>query len=53
MYWTNREGYQWNWQHDTRSWVEGKWGNVETIEPEENLVLTTDQISNLTTAQLV
>jgi len=53
----DREGYQWNWQHDTRSWVEGKWGNVETtaetIQPEEILVLTTDHISNLTTAQLV
>ena len=53
----DREGYQWNWQHDTRSWVEGKWGNVETtvetIDSELIVVLTTDQISNLTTAQLV
>ena len=49
----DREGYQWNWQHDTRSWVEGKWGNVETIEPEEILVLTTDQIVSLETTQLI
>ena len=53
----DRAGYQWNWQHDTKSWVEGSWGNVETtvetIDSELIVVLTTDQISNLTTAQLV
>ena len=50
----NREGYQWNWQHDTRSWVEGAWPNVEPIEIQETPVnLTTDQVINLTTAQLL
>jgi len=49
----DREGYQWNWQHDTRSWVERKWGNAETIQPEEILVLTTDQMSSLTTDQII
>ena len=50
----DRAGYQWNWQHDTRSWVEGSWGTVEPIEIQETPVnLTTDQISNLTTAQLL
>ena len=50
----DREGYQWNWQHDTRSWVEGAWPNVEPIEIQETPVnLTTDQVINLTTAQLL
>ena len=50
----DRAGYQWNWQHDTRSWVEGAWPNVEPIEIQETPVnLITDQISNLTTAQLL
>jgi hypothetical protein len=47
----DRAGYQWNWQHETRSWVEGAWGTVEAIE-EAPVNLTTDQISNLTTAQI-
>jgi len=50
----DRAGYQWNWQHDTRSWVEGAWPNVEPIEIQETPVnLTTDQVINLTTAQLL
>jgi hypothetical protein len=50
----DRAGYQWNWQHDTRSWIEGAWPSVESIEIQETPVnLTTDQISNLTTAQLL
>ena len=53
MHRTNREGYQWNWQHDTRSWVEGKWGNVDTLQVEIPVNLTTDQVINLTTAQLL
>jgi hypothetical protein len=50
----DRAGYQWNWQHETRSWVEGAWGTVEPIEIQETPVnLTTDQVINLTTAQLI
>jgi hypothetical protein len=50
----DRAGFQWNWQHETRSWVEGAWPNVEPIEIQETPVnLTTDQVINLTTAQLL
>ena len=50
----DRVGYQWNWQHDTRSWVEGSWGTVEPIGIQETPVnLTTGQVINLTTAQLL
>ena len=50
----DRAGYQWNWQHDTRSWVEGAWPNVEPVKTQETSVnLTTDQVINLTTAQLL
>lgn len=27
----DRAGYQWNWQHDTKSWVEGEWASVEPV----------------------
>jgi hypothetical protein len=49
----DREGYQWNWQHETRSWVEGAWPQavVEQVVTVETVVslatvasLTTDQI---------
>ena len=56
----DRAGYQWNWQHDTRSWVEGSWGTVEVPvfddQAEPTLVIesfTTTQVSNLTTAQMI
>jgi hypothetical protein len=52
----DRAGYQWNWQHDTRSWVEGSWGTVPEITistPEQISNLTTAQVSNLTTAQML
>ena len=50
----DRAGYQWNWQHETRSWVEGAWGTVEPVKTQETSVnLTTDQVINLTTAQLL
>jgi len=47
----DRAGYQWNWQHDTRSWVEGSWGTVPEI-PEVTISNLT-QVSNLTTAQML
>ena len=50
----DRAGYQWNWQHDTKSWAEGSWGTVEVPEvPEIPEALTTTQVSNLTTAQVM
>ena len=63
----DREGYQWNWNHTDKTWVEGSWGVVGTpSEPVESLttdqaaalsttdiaVLSTDQISALTTDQI-
>jgi hypothetical protein len=45
----DREGYQWNWQHDTRSWVEGAWPNVElTVET----VVALETVASLTTDQI-
>jgi hypothetical protein len=52
----DRAGYQWNWQHDTRSWVEGSWGTVEVVEPLTVIDVTffsSSQVANLTTSQLV
>ena len=51
----DRAGYQWNWQHDTKSWVEGSWGTVPeiTISTEQISNLTSAQVSNLTTAQVL
>jgi hypothetical protein len=55
----DRAGYQWNWQHDTRSWVEGSWGTVEVVEPIQPLTtiditfFSSSQVANLTTSQLV
>jgi len=46
----DRAGYQWNWQHDTRSWVESAWPNVDPIEP--IIVSTTDQIAVFETSQI-
>ena len=52
----DRAGFQWNWQHETRSWVEGAWGTVEAIEPIETIdlptLLTTDQVTMFTTSQI-
>jgi hypothetical protein len=51
----DRVGYQWNWNHADMAWVESAWQTSPSEEipitiPE---VLTTDQIINLTTAQLI
>jgi hypothetical protein len=53
----DRAGYQWNWQHETRSWVEGAWGNeaqpVQAVEPLTAIEsFATDQIVIFTTSQL-
>jgi hypothetical protein len=55
----DRAGYQWNWQHDTRSWVEGSWGTVEVVEPVQPLTtidvtfFSSSQVANLTTSQVI
>ena len=50
----DRAGWQWNWNHADRAWVESAWGNVEVIEPiVEIQTLATTQITNLTTAQVI
>jgi hypothetical protein len=52
----DRAGYQWNWQHESRTWVESAWGTVEVIEPIEPIdlptLLTTDQVTMFTTSQI-
>jgi hypothetical protein len=46
---TDREGYQWNWNHADKAWVECALAVQVTTEP---VTLTTAQLINLTTAQL-
>jgi hypothetical protein len=49
----DRVGWQWNWNHADRAWVESVWGNVETIEPIDlPTILTTDQVTMFTTSQI-
>ena len=51
----DRAGYQWNWQHKGKTWVESAWQTSpsEAIPITIPETLTTDQIINLTTAQLI
>ncbi len=52
----DRPGYQWNWVHGTRSWVESEFPStievpqVAVTQPLE--ALTTEQIQALTTEQI-
>jgi hypothetical protein len=46
----DRAGWQWNWQHEGKTWVESAWGNIELPAIE---ALTTDQIINFATAQII
>ena len=52
---TDRAGWQWNWQHESRTWVESAWQTSPETLPELPVLpeLTTSQVSNLTTAQIV
>jgi len=43
---TDSEGYQWNWNHADKAWVEC------ALATQEPVTLTTAQLINLTTAQL-
>ena len=51
----DRAGWQWNWQHEGKTWVESAWqtspSEAKPITIPETL--TTNQIINLTTAQLI
>ena len=52
----DRAGWQWNWQHEGKMWVESPWGNVEVVEVVQPLQVesfATDQIVNLTTSQVI
>ena len=52
----DRAGWQWNWQHEGKTWVESAWGNVEVVEVVQPLQVesfATDQIVNLTTSQVM
>jgi hypothetical protein len=51
----DRSGYQWNWNHMEKAWVEGVWPtSTEVVEPQEEVgqTLTTTDLSALTTPQL-
>ena len=53
----DRAGYQWNWNHADKAWIESAWGNIElpAIEALTTIQLdsfTSSQITNLTTAQI-
>lgn len=48
----DRPGFQWNWQHDTKTWVESAWGDIAPLQVEDVQQLSSAQITNLTTAQL-
>ena len=46
------EGYQWNWNHGEKAWIECALPQVEQLEQVDVQSLSTDQISNLSTAQI-
>ena len=46
----DRAGWQWNWQHEGKMWVESAWQTNEALPIPE--VLTTEQINNFTTSQI-
>jgi len=48
----DRAGWQWNWNHADRAWVESAWQTAPSEEIPITIPVTTDQIINLTTAQL-
>jgi len=49
----DRAGWQWNWQHESRTWVESAWQTVGLLPVIEVETLATQQVTNLTTAQLM
>ena len=52
----DRAGWQWNWNHADKAWVESAWGNVEVAEVVPTLQIdsfATDQITYFATSQIV
>jgi len=51
----DRAGFQWNWQHEGKMWVESPWGIAEpVVKPLATIEsFATDQIVNLTTSQVM
>jgi len=49
----DRAGWQWNWQHESRTWVESAWQTVEPLPVIEVETLATQQVTDLTTAQVI
>ena len=46
---TDSEGYQWNWNHGDKAWVECA---LPTAQVQEVVALTSEQLSSLSTAQI-
>jgi len=49
----DRAGWQWNWNHSDRAWVESAWQTVEPLPVIEVETLATQQVTDLTTAQVI
>lgn len=51
----DRAGWQWNWNHADRAWVESAWQTAPSEEISITIeeVMTTSQVSNLTTSQIL
>lgn len=51
----DRAGWQWNWNHADRAWVESAWGNVEPVVEPLNTIesFATNQLTNLETSQII
>jgi hypothetical protein len=51
----DRVGYQWNWNHADKSWVESAWQTSPESLPDLPVLpeLTTSQVSNFTTSQML
>jgi hypothetical protein len=50
----DRAGWQWNWQHEGRMWVESAWGNEAQPIQEITIAIpvTTEQITVFATSQI-
>ena len=50
----DRAGWQWNWQHEGRMWVESAWGNEAQPIQEITITIpvTTEQITVFATSQI-
>jgi len=49
----DREGYQWNWNHADKAWVECALPTAQEASVQDVIQsLTTDQLSNLSTSQI-